>query len=306
MARRGVQGSDVAALLVVDAPQGLANLKGDESVSYSNNCKNNSIIYDNDGLISNLVVKDTISFINQNPMLVIKLIDFEGNFIPNKKIRIYLTDSKGQDRLYSLFTNNHGIALFEEAISIDNYTFSVIHDGNDIYKPSQVLNKKLDVIYMSTSLVASDINTYYNVPIVIKATLKGKGNVLLDDKIVHITVNGKTRLFYSTGIRKFCRTVSRRSPGPPILNRNGIRPDTESDRNGQLQDHRRQSHTGDRCTRRRRTRLRRTSRQRSRNETPRQVFSRDDQPRGQDPGASAEFEELSRSVMYCYMQCIVL
>ena len=45
---------------------------------------------------------------------------------------------------------------------------------------------------MSTSLVASDINTYYNVPIVIKATLKGKGNVLLDDKIVHITVNGKT------------------------------------------------------------------------------------------------------------------
>ncbi|KZX13887.1 right-handed parallel beta-helix repeat-containing protein [Methanobrevibacter oralis] len=170
----------------------LANLKGDESVSYSNNCKNNSIIYDNDGLISNLVVKDTISFINQNPMLVIKLIDFEGNFIPNKKIRIYLTDSKGQDRLYSLFTNNHGIALFEEAISIDNYTFSVIHDGNDIYKPSQVLNKKLDVIYMSTSLVASDINTYYNVPIVIKATLKGKGNVLLDDKIVHITVNGKT------------------------------------------------------------------------------------------------------------------
>ncbi|WP_219317687.1 right-handed parallel beta-helix repeat-containing protein [Methanobrevibacter gottschalkii] len=170
----------------------LANLKGDASVSYLDTCENNSIIYDNDGLISNLVVKDTVSFVNQNPMLLIYLLDFEGNYISNGKIRINLTDSKGQYTVYYVFTNSHGIALFEENIPVDNYTFSAVYDGNDIYKHSQVLNKKLDVIYMDTSLYVSDINTYYNVPVIIKATLKGNGNVFLKGKIVYITVNGKT------------------------------------------------------------------------------------------------------------------
>lgn len=117
------------------------NLKGDLSISYSDDCINNSIIYNN-GLISNLIVKDTISFVNQNPMLIIYLLDFEGNSISNEKIKIKLTDSKGHDNVYFVFTNSHGIALFEENIPVDNYTFSTIYDGNDIYKPSQILNKK--------------------------------------------------------------------------------------------------------------------------------------------------------------------
>lgn len=50
----------------------------------------------------------------------------------------------------------------------------------------------MDVIYMDTSLEVSDINIYYNVPIIIKATLKGNDIILLNDKIVWITVNGKT------------------------------------------------------------------------------------------------------------------
>ncbi|MDO5850347.1 MAG: right-handed parallel beta-helix repeat-containing protein, partial [Methanobacteriaceae archaeon] len=170
----------------------LANKVGDSSVTYDMGCQNNNIISDNNGLISNLIVDDTVSFVNQNPMLVINLLDFDGNPIANGKITIKLTNSKGQTKQYSIFTNIHGVALFKEAISVDNYTFSAIYDGDDIYKSSQVSNKKLDVIYMDTSLEVSDISLGYGVPIVITATLKGDGNVLLDGKTVSIKVNGKT------------------------------------------------------------------------------------------------------------------
>ena len=170
----------------------LANLKGDSSVTYDMGCQNNNVIFDNNGLISNLIVDDTVSFVNQNPMLVFNLLDFEGNSIINGKITINLTNSKGQTKEFFVFTNNHGVALFEEHIPIDNYTFSAIYNGNNIYKSSQVSNKKLDVIIMSTSLDVSDVNIGYGIPIVIKATLKGEGGVLLDGKTVSIKINGKT------------------------------------------------------------------------------------------------------------------
>ena len=170
----------------------LANLKGDSSVTYDMGCQNNNVIFDNNGLISNLIVDDTVSFVNQNPMLVFNLLDFEGNPIINGKITINLTDSKGQTKEFFVFTNNHGVALFEEHIPIDNYTFSAIYNGNNIYKSSQVSNKKLDVIIMGTSLDVSDVNIGYGIPIVIKATLKGEGGVLLDSKTVSIKINGKT------------------------------------------------------------------------------------------------------------------
>ena len=167
-------------------------VKGDSSVTYDMGCQNNNVIFDNNGLISNLIVDDTVSFVNQNPMLVFNLLDFEGNPIINGKITINLTDSKGQTKEFFVFTNNHGVALFEEHIPIDNYTFSAIYNGNNIYKSSQVSNKKLDVIIMGTSLDVSDVNIGYGIPIVIKATLKGEGGVLLDGKTVSIKINGKT------------------------------------------------------------------------------------------------------------------
>lgn len=170
----------------------LGNLKGDLSVSYLNMCENNNIIYDNDGLISKLIVNDNVAFVNQNPMLVINLVDFDGNPIVDKKITLKLTNSQGQQSVYSVFTNIHGIALLKEAIPVGNYKFSAIYDGDEFYKSSQALNITLNVIYMDTSLLISNINTYYGISIVIKAILKGNDVILLDNKTISVTVNGKT------------------------------------------------------------------------------------------------------------------
>lgn len=164
---------------------------GDSSIYFNEGLENNSIIQNNTFYLqSEIIIIDKSIFINSN--YSIKLINSLGEGIPNCELIIILTDSNNYNYTYLVNTSDDGVAILNLNCPVGNYIVSAIFNGSEMYNSTSTTSS-LEIKYIDTSLIVSDVELEYGEDILIKVYLKGdNASINLDGKEISLTVNGST------------------------------------------------------------------------------------------------------------------
>ena len=105
------------------------------------------------------LLMENVAFYGQNNKYNVTLINVNGHKIFNQTLTVTITDSKGNNKSFTLITNDNGYAEFKVDYPIGLYTVFISYGGNGYFEPCNN-NKHINILISITYLTSYNYTFY--------------------------------------------------------------------------------------------------------------------------------------------------